>query len=51
MNVVKVKGFMFENVCLWEKGGGCVLIKKDRVEKLGRRGCEAWEVVGRVGNM
>ncbi|MCY9076160.1 bifunctional oligoribonuclease/PAP phosphatase NrnA, partial [Bacillus inaquosorum] len=51
LNVVKLNGFIFQNVSLSENGAASVFIKKDTLEKFGTTASEASQLVGTLGNI
>ncbi|XBP85249.1 bifunctional oligoribonuclease/PAP phosphatase NrnA [Bacillus velezensis] len=51
LNVVKLNGFIYQNVSLSENGVASVFIKKDILETYGTTASEASQLVGTLGNI
>ncbi|MEK3709106.1 bifunctional oligoribonuclease/PAP phosphatase NrnA [Bacillus sp. FSL K6-1005] len=51
LNVVKLNGYIFQNVSLSENGAASVFIKKDTLEMFNTTASEASQLVGTLGNI
>ncbi|MBU5262648.1 DHH family phosphoesterase [Bacillus atrophaeus] len=51
LNVVKLNGFIYQNVSVSENGAASVFIKKDILETFGTTASEASQLVGTLGNI
>ena len=49
--MVKLNGYIFQNVSLSENGAASVFIKKDTLEKFSTTASEASQLVGTLGNI